>query len=146
MLVRRSQSATGGAIFGAVFMMTDPVTNPTCASGRILFAMGCAILTIIIRLKANLPEGVLYSILLMNMMTPTIEKFMDGKQSKQLISNITTISIVFFFGVVSVVLCSFANNSVSDETVSNSIVSEVSVTNIIDFETTISNVIVSERI
>ena len=70
----------GGVIFGAVFMLTDPVTSPTSAQGRVIFAMGAAILTMLIRLKANLPEGCLYSILLMNMLTPLIESAMDGKQ------------------------------------------------------------------
>ena len=71
---------SGGVIFGAVFMLTDPVTSPTSAQGRVIFAMGAAILTMLIRLKANLPEGCLYSILLMNMLTPLIESAMDGKQ------------------------------------------------------------------
>ena len=71
---------TGGVIFGAVFMLTDPVTSPTSASGRVVFAMGAAIITTLIRLKANLPEGCLYSILLMNMFTPWIESCFDGKQ------------------------------------------------------------------
>ena len=73
---------TGGAVFGAVFMMTDPVTNPTSAIGRILFAIGCALLTLIIRINSALPEGVLYSILIMNVLTPLIEKLMDGNQIK----------------------------------------------------------------
>ncbi len=73
---------TGGAMFGAVFMMTDPVTNPTSALGRILFAMGCAIITFVIRVAANLPEGVLYSILIMNCLTPFIETLCDGNQIK----------------------------------------------------------------
>lgn len=71
---------TGGVVFGAVFMLTDPVTSPTSASGRVMFAMGAAILTVLIRLKGNLPEGCLYSILLMNMFTPWIESIFDGKQ------------------------------------------------------------------
>ena len=71
---------TGGVVFGAVFMLTDPVTSPTSASGRVVFAMGAAIITVLIRLKANLPEGCLYSILLMNMFTPWIESCFDGKQ------------------------------------------------------------------
>lgn len=71
---------TGGVVFGAVFMLTDPVTSPTSASGRVVFAMGAAIITVLIRLKANLPEGCLYSILLMNMFTPWIESYFDGKQ------------------------------------------------------------------
>lgn len=74
--------ATGGLMFGAVFMATDPVTNPTSAAGRIIFAIGLGILTVLIRVKSNLPEGVLYSILLMNMMTPSIELLTDGWQIK----------------------------------------------------------------
>ncbi len=70
----------GGAVFGAVFMLTDPVTNPTSASGRIIFAVGAAFITVIIRVQANLPGGVVYSILLMNILTPTIERLTDGWQ------------------------------------------------------------------
>ncbi len=71
---------TGGVMFGAVFMLTDPVTSPTSAQGRCIFALGAAILTVLIRIKANLPEGCLYSILLMNMLSPMIEKSLSGKQ------------------------------------------------------------------
>jgi electron transport complex protein RnfD len=68
----------GGAAFGAVFMLTDPVTNPTSTTGRIIFAIGAAILTVLIRVQANLPGGVVYSIMLMNILTPTIERLTDG--------------------------------------------------------------------
>ena len=71
---------TGGVVFGAVFMLTDPVTSPTSAQGRCIFALGAAIITVLIRVKANLPEGCLYSILMMNMLTPMIEKALEGKQ------------------------------------------------------------------
>ena len=71
---------TGGVILGGVFMLTDPVTSPTSAGGRVIFALGAAVLTVLIRLKANLPEGCLYSILLMNLFTPMIENALDGKQ------------------------------------------------------------------
>ena len=71
---------TGGVVFGGVFMLTDPVTSPTSASGRVWFALGASVLTVLIRTKANLPEGCLYSILLMNMFTPMIESALDGKQ------------------------------------------------------------------
>ncbi|WP_289423240.1 RnfABCDGE type electron transport complex subunit D, partial [Faecalibaculum rodentium] len=54
--------------------------NPTSPAGRVMFATGAAVLTVLIRLKANLPEGCLYSILLMNMFTPMIEQALDGKQ------------------------------------------------------------------
>ncbi len=101
--------ALGGAAFGAVFMMTDPVTNPTSAAGRVVFAMGCAILTLMIRVKANLPEGVLYSILLMNMMTPAIEKLMDGNQIKTEKRNWMIVGIVAVVGIAAAVLCGVAN-------------------------------------
>lgn len=71
---------TGGVVFGAIFMLTDPVTSPTSAQGRCIFALGAAIITVLIRVKANLPEGCLYSILMMNMLTPMIEKALEGKQ------------------------------------------------------------------
>ena len=71
---------TGGAMFGAVFMLTDPVTNPNTRAGRIVFAASAAFITLIIRFFANLPEGVLFSILLVNMLTPAIDKYFDGKQ------------------------------------------------------------------
>lgn len=70
----------GGVVFGAFFMLTDPVTSPTSAAGRTIFSLGAGILTVLIRLTGNLPEGCLYSILLMNMMTPLIESLLDGKQ------------------------------------------------------------------
>ena len=55
----------GGVLFGAVFMVTDPVTSPVTIPGRIVFALGAATLTVILRLKSNLPDGVLYSICLL---------------------------------------------------------------------------------
>jgi Na+-translocating ferredoxin:NAD+ oxidoreductase RnfD subunit/uncharacterized protein with FMN-binding domain len=71
---------TGGAIFGAVFMITDPVTNPNTRAGRMLFAIAAGAITLIIRLKANLPEGVLFSILIMNMFVPIIDEAFAGNQ------------------------------------------------------------------
>lgn len=71
---------SGGVVFGSVFMMTDPVTSPTSAQGRVIFALGAGIITVLIRIKANLPEGCLYAILLMNMLSPMIEKALEGKQ------------------------------------------------------------------
>lgn len=73
---------SGGVLFGAVFMLTDPVTCPTQVTGRVVFALGAAIITMLIRFKANLPEGVVFSILIMNMLTPLIEDFFDGQQTR----------------------------------------------------------------
>ena len=72
---------SGGALYGAVFMITDPVTCPTQKTGRVIFALGAAIITLLIRFKANLPEGVVFSILIMNMLTPVIEDFLNGQQT-----------------------------------------------------------------
>lgn len=71
---------TGGVAFGAVFMLSDPVTTPTSAQGRCIFALGAGIITVLIRVLANLPEGCLYAILIMNCLTPAIEKMFTGKQ------------------------------------------------------------------
>ena len=72
----------GGVLFGTVFMMTDPVTTPISIPGRVIFAVGCAALTMILRWRSNLPDGVLFSILLMNMLTPAIDRLSDGNQIK----------------------------------------------------------------
>ena len=74
---------TGGVLFCAVFMMTDPVTTPVTIPGRMIFAAGAAALTLMIRWKANLPDGALFSLLLMNMVTPAIDKTINGNQIKE---------------------------------------------------------------
>ncbi|MCI1943777.1 RnfABCDGE type electron transport complex subunit D [Clostridium luticellarii] len=65
----------GGLVIGAFFMATDMVTVPMTSKGQIIFALGAGALTSLIRLKGGYPEGVCYSILLMNAVTPLIDKF-----------------------------------------------------------------------
>ena len=65
----------GGVIIGAIFMATDYVTTPITTRGRILFALGCGVITFIIRYFCAYPEGVSFSILIMNILTPFIEKW-----------------------------------------------------------------------
>jgi electron transport complex protein RnfD len=65
----------GGLILGAFFMATDYVTSPITPNGKIIFGVGLGIVTIVIRYFSNLPEGVMFSILFMNMMAPLIEKY-----------------------------------------------------------------------
>jgi Na+-translocating ferredoxin:NAD+ oxidoreductase subunit D len=65
---------SGGLVLGAFFMATDMVTIPTRKKGQILFAFGCGVLTVLIRLAGGYPEGVCYAILIMNAFTPLIEK------------------------------------------------------------------------
>lgn len=62
----------GGLLLGAFFMATDYVTSPYTRSGRVVFALGLAVLTVAIRQWSNMPEGVSYSILLMNLTVPYI--------------------------------------------------------------------------
>ncbi len=65
----------GGLMIGAFFMATDYVTSPITKKGKIIFGIGLGILTVIIRLYSGLAEGVMYSILLMNSLTPLIDRF-----------------------------------------------------------------------
>ncbi len=65
----------GGLMLGAFFMATDMVTTPVTKKGRFIFGIGCGVLLVIIRVYGGLPEGVLYSILLMNMFVPIIDKY-----------------------------------------------------------------------
>ena len=65
----------GGLLLGAFFMATDWVTSPVTKLGRILFGIGCGLLVVLIRLKGGYPEGVAYSILLMNVVTPLLDRY-----------------------------------------------------------------------
>lgn len=69
----------GGLMLGAFFMATDYTTSPLYFWGRVAFAVGCGVLTIVIREFGSLPEGVSYSIVLMNIMTPLIERYIKPK-------------------------------------------------------------------
>ena len=70
-----AQILSGGLVLGAVFMATDYATSPLHKNGKIVFAIGCGILTIVIRLYSSLPEGVSFAILIMNILTPLIERY-----------------------------------------------------------------------
>ena len=65
---------SGGLVLGAFFMATDYVTTPIHVKGRMLFALGCGVITILIRFVFSYPEGVSFSILFMNILTPWIDK------------------------------------------------------------------------
>lgn len=73
----------GGLLFGAVFMITDPVTSPTSSLGKIIFAIGAAMITMLIRISGNLPEGVVFSIVVMNMMVPLIDGAIKGRTTEK---------------------------------------------------------------
>jgi len=71
---------SGGVILGAFFMATDMVTTPITFKGRLIFGTGCGILTSVIRLWGGYPEGVSYSILLMNLTTPLLDRYTKPKK------------------------------------------------------------------
>ncbi len=73
--------ALGGVMFGAVFMLTDPVTGPTSAYGKILVAIFAGFITVLIRIKGAYPEGVAFSILLANFISPAIDHFINKKNN-----------------------------------------------------------------
>ncbi|WPC40880.1 RnfABCDGE type electron transport complex subunit D [Clostridium sp. JS66] len=70
----------GGLIIGAFFMATDMVTTPITRKGQIIFAFGAGLITTLIRLKGGYPEGVCYSLLLMNCVSPLIDRLCPPKK------------------------------------------------------------------
>ncbi|MBU0686279.1 MAG: RnfABCDGE type electron transport complex subunit D [Candidatus Margulisbacteria bacterium] len=73
------QLLSGGLMIGAFFMATDPVTTPVTKPGRLIFGIGCGIITMVLRMGAGYPEGVCYSILLMNATTPLLDRYARGR-------------------------------------------------------------------
>ncbi len=86
-----AQLLSGGLLLGAVFMATDYTTSPINPKGKLIFAIGCAIITSLIRLYGSFPEGVSFSIILMNILTPLIDHatkpkpfgYVKGKKEKK---------------------------------------------------------------
>jgi electron transport complex protein RnfD len=71
---------SGGVLLGAVFMATDYVTNPMLIPGQCLYAIGCGVIIVVIRqAPGGYPEGVTYAILLMNALSPLIDKMMKRR-------------------------------------------------------------------
>ncbi len=69
------QILSGGLILGAFFMATDYVTTPLTQKGKLIFGIGCGLITFLIRQFGSYPEGVSFAILLMNIVTPYIDRF-----------------------------------------------------------------------
>ena len=70
---------SGGLFIGAIFMATDYATTPNTAWGKVIFGVGCGLITVLIRVFGSYPEGVSFSILLMNILTPYIERWTRTK-------------------------------------------------------------------
>jgi len=77
----------GGLLLGAIFMATDYATSPVGTKGKIVFAVGCGLITCLIRFYGGMPEGVSFAILLMNLLVPHIENLcapkVFGKEGKR---------------------------------------------------------------
>lgn len=69
----------GGLVLGAVFMATDYTTSPVSKKGKIIYAVGCGVITSLIRIFGNLPEGVSFSIIIMNILVPHVEHITTPK-------------------------------------------------------------------
>lgn len=95
------QILSGGLMFGAIFMATDPVTSPVTKEGQIIYGFLLGILTVVFRFLTPYPEGVLTSILTMNMLVFIIDKI--GLQIKK--SNKTFIVIL---SIIAIIMCSIS--------------------------------------
>jgi len=70
----------GGLMLGAIFMATDYTTSPITPTGKLIFGVGCGFLTSVIRIWGGYPEGVSYSIIIMNLFVPLIDKFLPRRR------------------------------------------------------------------
>lgn len=84
---------SGGVLFGAVFMLTDPVTSPINSPSRVMYGIIAAVFTVFIRLFAALPEGVAFSILIANMLAPFLDHY-EWSGSKFTVKKIIIISLL----------------------------------------------------
>lgn len=72
--------SSGGLMLGAVFMATDYTTSPVTAKGRVIYGIGCGLITVLIRYFGSYSEGVSYSILIMNLLVWTIDKYVKPRR------------------------------------------------------------------
>lgn len=91
--------ATGGLMFAAVFMITDPVTSPKSQDGKLIYAMIAGSLAIFIRVFSSYPEGVMFSIALANMITPLIDQAIKGNTFENLKKRYLRLAIVLILCV-----------------------------------------------
>jgi len=95
------QIFSGGLMFGAVFMATDPVTSPTTPIGQVLYSVSLGILTVVFRYMTPAPEGVLTSILTMNMFVPMLDTFGSYARGKTCYyTTVFMIIVLLGFGII----------------------------------------------
>lgn len=93
---------SGGLLFGAVFMATDPVTSPITPIGQTFYGISLGILTVALRFLTPYPEGVMTSILFMNMLVPLFDKI--GLYFKYNFKKIVIIIIIFVILIISLII------------------------------------------
>ena len=93
---------SGGLMFGAIYMATDPVTMPITRPGRIYYAFGLGVVTVLIRLFGNLPEGVVFAIVIMNMFAPALDipRFAKTKFTLKSALTFSVVALVITFSIV----------------------------------------------
>jgi len=70
--------AMGGLMYGAIFMITDPITSPTSMFGKVLIGVIAGLITVLIRIQGANPEGVIFAIAITNLVSPLIDRFATG--------------------------------------------------------------------
>ena len=73
------QLMSGALVLAAFFMATDYTTTPATKKGKVIYGLGCGLITVLIRVWGNYPEGVSFAILLMNILTPHINSLTRSK-------------------------------------------------------------------
>jgi electron transport complex protein RnfD len=94
---------SGGLLFGAIFMATDPITSPITKPSRIYYAFGLGVLTFFIRLFGALPEGVVFSILIMNMFVPSFDYYKWSKSRFMPKRNMIFASVIILAIIITMV-------------------------------------------
>lgn len=114
---------SGGLFFGAVFMATEPVTTPRNPHGKVIFAVGCGVLTVLFRLIGMYPEGVATSILLMGLFTPVIDRFAatlrSSKFSYKVVLKYAAVALLFILIATYTIVKSVDKTSGEAKTVAN---------------------------
>lgn len=106
----------GGVMFGAVFMLTDPVTGPTSSYGKSLAAVFAGLITVLIRIKGGYPEGVMFSIALVNFISPAIDYLTVGKTNSHLLRKACVVcgTLLVSIGLCTGISYSVNNNGYND--------------------------------
>lgn len=99
----------GGAAFGAIFMLTDPVTSPTSNFGKALIGVIAAFFTVLIRVSGSYPEGMAFSIAFVNIASPMIDKISSGQTTVNLWKKYVSTGAVFVISAGTMSLIAFNN-------------------------------------